>query len=76
MLTKEEIAKIIGTAILFDEQQRFDEWRGDEARRWVCQVAEAIWSAQQSVKSDECYVCDKKDELQTYTLCEHHASVL
>lgn len=42
MLTKEEVKRIIGIAMLFDSKQRFDNWRGDEAKEWVEMVAEAI----------------------------------
>jgi len=42
MLTKNEVKQIIGIAMLFDSQKRFDNWRGDEAKEWVEMVAEAI----------------------------------
>jgi hypothetical protein len=42
MLTKDEVKYIIGIAMLFDSQKRFDNWRGDEAAEWTEKVAEAI----------------------------------
>ena len=42
MLTKEEVKQVIGIAMLFDSQKRFDDWRGDEAKEWTDMVAEAI----------------------------------
>lgn len=42
MLTKEEVKKIIGIAMLFDGKKRFDNWIGVEAGEWAEMVAEAI----------------------------------
>ena len=41
MLNK-DIKHIIGSAMLFDERHRFDAWKGDEAKEWVEQIADAI----------------------------------
>ena len=42
MLNKDDIKHIIGSAMLFDERHRFDAWKGDEAKEWVEQIADAI----------------------------------
>ena len=42
MLNKDDIKHIIGSAMLFDEHHRFDAWKGNEAKEWVEQIADAI----------------------------------
>jgi hypothetical protein len=36
------IRLIIGTAILYDEKQRFDGWSGQDAKKWVNNIVKAI----------------------------------
>ena len=42
MLTKDEVKRIIGIAMLFDSKKRFDNWIGIDAGEWAEMVAEAI----------------------------------
>jgi hypothetical protein len=68
-----------------------DETPPETLERWVDMYIENNWSVELQAKdlekilneicltqraTDECCICDKKDGLQTYTLCEFHASVL
>ena len=52
---KDDIKHIIGSAMLFDERHRFDDWRGDEAKEWVEQIADAIIGLLTPAASDSDY---------------------
>ena len=70
MLNKDDIRHIIGSAILFDERHRFDDWKGDEAKEWVEQIASAIIGLLTPTASDPAYCsCEKPLPTREFRTC-------
>ena len=70
MLNKDDIKHIIGSAILYDERHRFDDWKGDEAKEWVEQIASAIIGLLTPTASDPAYCsCEKPLPTREFRTC-------
>jgi hypothetical protein len=53
MLTKKEIATIIGIAMLYDDKHLFDAWTHKDVKEWVDRVADAIIAADENEDANE-----------------------
>ena len=70
MLNKDDIKHIIGSAMLFDERHRFDAWKGDEAKEWVEQIADAIIGLLTPAASDSAYYsCENSLPTREFCTC-------
>ena len=58
-MPRDEIKRIIGIAIIFDERQRFGEWTSEDVKEWSGMIADAITRklfgrAELEEKQEEC----------------------